>query len=333
MGAALRLYAIQSLCIAVALPLLQSFLPARGHRALSQTLGRGFQATWFSSRDGLEIYGAVADPEPEQPGVVLLHGVGSNFDDWMLLARSLKTSGIGVAAFDWRAQGKSQGMRIRYGADEPKDLLGVLDALAARPAWKGRPLAILAVSLGSGCAAMAGEDLPPEVKALVLHSPYGSMARMLDSRLSILGPLAILPRFLLNFTVPLFTGLKISSIQPEVPLQGFAPRPVLVLADREDPMIPAGESFRVYQSYPGPKQWRLFPWQGHAISLFARPRDWLLEVGPFLEEALLGMPPTQELLRWTPKGWRPELASPRGPPFPERARSLGKEETPGALQG
>ena len=81
-----------------------------------------------------------------------------------------------------------------------------------------------------------------------------------------------------------------------------------MFADGYDPMIPIHESYRVFDRYAGKKRWRVFPWKGHGISLFARPIDWLKEVSHFLDGKVPGFPSAKRWKRVSFRERKLELA-------------------------
>lgn len=254
----------------------------------------------FPARDGLALEGYLAPPLDGRPVLIMQHGIGNNRDDTLPWARSFAAVGYGVLCFDWRAHGRSAGDVIAFGGQEPRDLEGALAELERLPETRGRPVAILATSMGAACTAMAAPVLPAQVRCLVLDSPYGNLSRMADHRLRGVGPALWLARTVLDRYSEHLTGLSPAAVRPEEVLAAFAPRPILVMHGSADAVIPFSEGKSLYECYPGPKESWFTEGDAHADSRWVRRREWMTRVATFLAAHLPGAPEVAEVLAVEP---------------------------------
>jgi len=116
----------------------------------------GVPATYYIPVEGGDSRGAFLDP-PERdarpPGVVLMHGFGSDRRFSSSMARRLAQAGYAVLAIDARGHGQNRNPFLRsYGRPEffQPDLAAAVDFLRASPFCDGSRLAVMGHSMGAG---------------------------------------------------------------------------------------------------------------------------------------------------------------------------------------
>jgi len=169
--------------------------------ATSQTqplVQRGQNAVTFTTADGVTLAGTYY-PAGKQgvPGVVLVHMVGGQQSDWVVLADLLQRSGLAVLTFDLRGHGKSGGSR-EWGK-MTDDVAAAYRFLTSRPEVDGTRVALVGASIGANLALnfAAGE---PAIKSLVLISP----------------------------------GLDYRGVKTEAAMKAYSSRPLLLVASKAD---------------------------------------------------------------------------------------------------
>lgn len=88
-------------------------------------------------------------------------------------SRALRDAGYASVALDMRAHGRSGGERIGLAFEEHRDVAAVLDWIEAQPALKGKPVALLGVSMG-GAVALRTAGMRPDVDAVISVSAFAS---------------------------------------------------------------------------------------------------------------------------------------------------------------
>lgn len=193
------------------------------------------EAVSFATDDGLTLGGWFVPPAAPPTGVtvVVFNGNAGNRSARAPLAAMLAEAGIGTLLFDYRGYGGNPGSPSEHGL--------ALDAAAARRYLIGRPdvdptrLVYFGESLGSGVAVrLAAAEHP---FALILRSPFTSLVDM-GRHLHPLLPVRLLLR-------DRFASLDtIGRIQA----------PLLVVASRDDRVVPAAQSERLYAAANEPKR-------------------------------------------------------------------------------
>lgn len=255
----------------------------------------------FQSLDGLQLHGFFAPPLGDRPVVLIQAGKRATRDHMLPWARVFARAGYGVFTFDWRAQGESEGWILSYGVHGAADLLGALEAVEQQPEAQGRPVGIYACSLGGACVAMAGDRLPPRVRCLVLDSPYGDLDRMAHQRLRLLGPLRWVPYWTLQLLARTLLGCTTRAVRPERVLEGFAPRPLLVMHGDQDTVVPYSEGQSLFERYPGPKEFWTDRGLDHVDARILDSRGFMARVAGFFARHLEGSPSQAEVLALTPQ--------------------------------
>ncbi len=104
--------------------------------------------------------------------VVLIHDMGENKSSYPLpdLTNELIEKGYNVILSDLRAQGRSEGKYVTYGAKEKKDIKAVVDAMAAKKLVSG-PIYVFGEGLG-GAVAIQYAATDPRVKGVMAVTPY-----------------------------------------------------------------------------------------------------------------------------------------------------------------
>ncbi|MCX5782205.1 MAG: alpha/beta fold hydrolase [Elusimicrobia bacterium] len=140
----------------------------------------------FYTRDGLKIVGVYKPPKENNGEVfVLLHGLGSNKEEWNYFETILAESGYGFLAYDARGHGESStkkdGTIIDYknfGKPTPKsqwgkmivDLANVVNYLITEKKISRKNIGLIGASIGANISLIYGSSYN-HVGTLVLLSP------------------------------------------------------------------------------------------------------------------------------------------------------------------
>ncbi len=127
------------------------------------------------------IAGSWRDLGPDQPAVLLLHGVHGDRASMIPRARVLIDAGFSVLLIDLQAHGETPGGMITMGWRESTDVRAARDWLRAHA--PGRKLGVLGSSLG-GAAVLLGEQ-PVGFDAVVLEATYPRIGRAIENRMGI----------------------------------------------------------------------------------------------------------------------------------------------------
>jgi len=229
--------------------------------------------------------------------VIMVHGGGDNrshpYMQWLRLARALVDHGYGVMDVDLRNHGES-GNSARgpsFGVDEAGDVSGAMDFLVQRGA--ATRFVGLGYSMG-GQTVLYAAARDRRVAAVVSDATYADVRD-------------IVPNFahaVTGLPAPLFFGPFVWSA---VHLHGthlearavevigeIAPRPVLLIHDDADPIVPVEHCRRLAHAYPAAQVWITSepsgaappPWGTHAKSYRLHPDEYVQRVTSFYDAAL-----------------------------------------------
>ncbi len=121
------------------------------------------------TQDGVHIQGTYYQPAAvHAPGVLLLHMLGRQRQDWDPFARTLQEAGYGVLTIDFRGHGASEG--TREWDKMPLDAAIAVKYLRGRPEIDPARIVIIGASIGANVAInYAATD--PQVRGVALLSP------------------------------------------------------------------------------------------------------------------------------------------------------------------
>ena len=244
-------------------------------------LGLDYEVVRFTTDDGVTLSGwLVPTRRDTRTAVIVLHGFSGHrlpelaaFVPWLAERHH-------VLQFDFRGHGQSDPGRITLGTHERRDV-----AAAVRFA-QGRglgPIALFGVSMGAATAIVSAPDLP--VAAVVADAAYAELHHPIANRMREVGyPLAELGARAIVAGASLRTRSRLTD--PVRAVSRVAPRPLLIIAPREDRLIRWQQSLRLYEAAGEPKELMVVEGAGHAEAYAVEPEAYRRRVLDFLERSL-----------------------------------------------
>ncbi len=221
-------------------------------------------------------------PSKNRAAVVVTHGVYSDRSSMLTEMRALAAADFGVLAFDWPGLGMSGGP-IRWDA-EAKDALGAaIDWLAARPDVDGTRIGGLGFSIGGFVLTqVAAKDA--RVRAVVIESAATEFGTYIDYHFSKWGFISNWParRALRN------SGLFSAGNSALRHIAEISPRPLLLIGETNDPMVPAWMMQKFDDAARPPKQLWLIDGAQHGMFAQSAGSEYGHRLQAFFEEHLLG---------------------------------------------
>jgi Prolyl oligopeptidase family. len=177
--------------------------------------------------------------------ILISHGNAGNLHhrDWKVQA--ILGSGDSVFIYDYRGYGKSEGAPNLHGII--RDTIGAYDYLVEKQGYQPENIILYGESIGTGFTCELARQR--KCKAIVLESGFMSTERLGKDKIA---PLNLYPSFL--FFSPVLDNLEY--------LKGSHP-PVLILAGRNDKIIPIAHSQTMFEQGTEPKQLCIFEHSGH----------------------------------------------------------------------
>ncbi len=241
----------------------------------------GLTEVVFTSEKGDTLYGWYA-PHRNTASIVLLHGSSSDRRSVLVEARALARAGFGVLLFDWPGHGESQGS-IQMGAAERFALKAALDWLTRRPEVDASRIGALGVSMGGYILAQVAADDARVKAAILVSAPHDLRAQTLYEYRG-WGPLSQQPAILAQRA----HGVGLDDRNARDSIGDFAPRPLLVIAGAEDPVVPPESPWMLARATgPSARVW-VVPGAGHVDFAKVAPLAYPRRVVEFFGGALLG---------------------------------------------
>ncbi|MGH2418765.1 MAG: alpha/beta hydrolase, partial [Candidatus Limnocylindria bacterium] len=145
------------------------------------------------------------------------------------------------------------------------------------------PIALFGVSMGAATAIVSAPDLP--VAAVVADAAYAELHHPIANRMREVGyPLAELGARAIVAGASLRTRSRLTD--PVRAVARVAPRPLLIIAPREDQLISWQQSLRLYEAAGEPKELMVVEGAGHAEAYAVEPEAYRRRVLDFPERHL-----------------------------------------------
>jgi fermentation-respiration switch protein FrsA (DUF1100 family) len=227
------------------------------------------QPVAFFARDGIKLSGWLVPCADSTKAVVLLHGNGSSRKQMIARARLFHDAGYTALLYDARGHGLSEGKMVSAGWFETADLLGALDFLRSKGI---KEFGCLGASQGGATILLAAEQLPLEVRWVIVESVYPTISDALDRRLRMN---VHLPGWLAGaLFIPfaqLRLGVSMDQVRP-VDHVGKLRCPVLVAGGSADQHTLSAGTEELFAAAPKPKELWLVPGAAH-VDLYGYARQ------------------------------------------------------------
>lgn len=245
-----------------------------------------YQDISFKTRDGFLIKGWLIIKDKENPVIILLHGLGANKSDVLDFAQFLYSASFNILMFDFRAHGESRGMVTSFGLLEERDLDGAIEYLESNPLLKDKAIGLFGISMG-GAIAIVASSTHPEIKAIVVDSPYVDLDESIITHTKMILPLP--GNFLGRLAVMAYRlrFLKDSSkFSPLKSISRISPRAILIINGGEDDRMRPEDAKRLYDAAGEPKELWLVEGAGHLEGYSYDPGEYEKRVVVFFRKYL-----------------------------------------------
>jgi uncharacterized protein len=264
--------------------------PGRSHGGPAPVgLSIEFNEVRFPARGGdVQIAGWFFPREAGSRALVLVHGKdmsrASEFGGgFACFAFELRGRGFSVLMIDMRGHGQSGDSRFSFGINERRDIEGAVDWLKGRGFSPGS-IGVLGISMGAASAIGAAAD-DQDIGAVVADSAYAKIYPIIERNWT---GSSGLPNFFLPATRMmgcLMFGHDIMAASPVDEVGRLAPRPLLIIHNTGDNLIPVNDARELKAAYPPAELWEVSGGD-HAQAYFADPRVYVDRVASFFERGL-----------------------------------------------
>ena len=240
-----------------------TFLPRRPLAGSPSAWQLPYEPVRFQATDGVWLAGWKIARDPQQPWIILCHGLGTNRADMLDIAAGLAQAGQNPLLFAFRAHGESQGRVTSFGWAEQQDVHGALAFLGKQPDVPERPYGILGISMGGAVAIMvaAGDE---RIGAVAVDSSYTDLDASIRHHLKLAYHLPSNPfGWFAGSAYRLRFGVWPSRMAPIHAIARISPRPILIIQSETDPRLPPDQTRALIETAREPKHLWITPGTEH----------------------------------------------------------------------
>jgi fermentation-respiration switch protein FrsA (DUF1100 family) len=246
-----------------------TYRPKGIERNETDWLSAGATPITFESSDGLPISGFWTLASPPSAGdmpnprwghetLIICPGARGGRTSYLPLASAFLSDGYNVLSFDFRGNGLSGGEIVSFGDHERRDILGAIKWLRENQPVASRR--IVGVGIDTGAAALIAAAADPSTEghaldAIAVFGCYDRFPSLAASAATISFP-PPLQWLIVPVALPLAcvqTGADLWHFDPVDLVTSVAPRPVLFIHARRDPVITFDHGVALYQAASLPK--------------------------------------------------------------------------------
>jgi uncharacterized protein len=180
--------------------------------------------------------------------VILVHGTGGNRRSLLPEAKLLAEHHYSVLVYDHPGHGESEG-RPLWTRDVPEALDAAIDWVRARPGVEPNRVGALGFSMGASTVAdVASRDR--RVSAVVLEGCFTDAVTQTRNEYAKWGPIQQIPALLVMRAF----GIGAGDLRPVDQVARLSPRPVLLIAGRNDETVPPSMVRELFDAAREPKE-------------------------------------------------------------------------------
>jgi uncharacterized protein len=252
-----------------------------------RSVGLPYEDVTLHTDDGLNL-AAWHVAGTNRAALVLVHGIGSNREPMLPLARDLNAAGYGVLLLTLRGHGRSEGRGTTFGVTEVLDIRAAVAYLSSRSDVDAASLGVYGVSLG-GAAAIKAAAIMPQIRAVVADSAYSSLRWMIDHQLQ---RLLRLPPVLTPLIVTFGSwqaGARVADAAPVAAIGNIPSNRLFLIHGDADCLVPV-ENVRLLAEAvsPPPCVW-VVPDADHVQAYSLAPEQFVARLGAFFATQLASL--------------------------------------------
>jgi uncharacterized protein len=219
--------------------------------------------------------------------VILASGYGDTQDQMLPIAEFLHQTGFNVLTYNSRARAPSGGEYVTLGVLEQRDLLSVVDYVAGRADVDSNRIGVLGISLGAATAILsAAKD--KRISAVVDDSGFSDAPRVIAASFEHFIHLPAFPFAPLTIAIADYrAGIDVNRVRPMEVIGQISPRPLLIIHETGDEVVPADNSLRNFAAARQPKELWLAPGTGHGRAHTVAKSEYEKRVTVFFKSAML----------------------------------------------
>lgn len=218
--------------------------------------------------------------------VILASGYGDTQDQMLSIANFLHRAGFGVVTYNSRARATSGGKYVTLGVLEQQDMISVVRYMARRDDVDATRIGVLGISMGGATAILAAAK-DKRIRAVVDDSGFSDAPRVIAASFEHFIHLPAFPFAPMTVLIANFrAGIDVNRVRPMDVIGEISPRPLLIIHEAGDSVVPADNSLRNFAAARQPKELWLPPGSGHGDAHTIAKPEYESKVTKFFEAAI-----------------------------------------------
>jgi uncharacterized protein len=218
--------------------------------------------------------------------IILASGYGDTQDQMLQIAEFLHHAGFSVLTYNSRARAPSGGKYVTLGALEQMDVISLVDYAARRSDVDANRIGILGISMGGASAILAAAK-DQRIRAVVDDSGFSDAPRVIAASFEHFIHLPAFPFAPITVGIAdLRAGINVNHVRPMDVIGQISPRPLLIIHEQGDAVVPPDNSLRNFAAARQPKQIWLTPGSSHGQAQIVAKSEYQATVTTFFETAL-----------------------------------------------
>jgi len=218
--------------------------------------------------------------------VILASGYGDTQVQMFSIAEFLHHAGFSVLTYNSRARATSGGKYVTLGVLEQQDALSLVNYAIGRRDVDANRIGMLGISMGGAIAILtAAKD--QRIRAVVDDSGFSDAPGVIAASFEHFIHLPAFPFAPITVGIAdLRANIDVSRVRPMDVIGKISPRPLLIIHDSGDSVVPVANSLRNFAAAGEPKELWLVPESGHGAAQTKAEPEYQQRVTKFFEQAL-----------------------------------------------
>jgi uncharacterized protein len=218
--------------------------------------------------------------------VILASGYGDTQDQMLSIAEFLHRAGFSVLTYNSRARATSGGKYVTLGALEQQDVISLVNYAVGRSDVDRERIGILGISMGGASAILAAAK-DKRLRAVVDDSGFSDAPSVIATSFEHFIHLPAFPFAPVTIGIAdLRANIDVNRVRPMDVIDEISPRPLLIIHEAGDAIVPVDNSLRNFAAARQPKHLWLLPGSGHAQAEIIAKSKYETRVTSFFEDAL-----------------------------------------------
>lgn len=218
--------------------------------------------------------------------VILVSGYGDTQEQMLSIAEFLHHAGFSVLTYNSRARATSGGKYVTLGALEQQDVVSIVNYAIGRRDVDASRIGILGISMGGSTAILAAAK-DQRIRAVVDDSGFSDAQGVIAASFEHFIHLPSFPFAPITVGIADFrANIDVSRVRPMDVIGKISPRPLLIIHEAGDSIVPVDNSVRNFAAARQPKEVWLVPSYGHGQAQTTAKLEYQARVTRFFETAL-----------------------------------------------